>query len=43
MWILYGLLAIVAVAANYLTIGVAITDLPQKEEPHTHGGPEMGY
>ena len=33
----------VSVAANYLTIGVAITDLPQKEEPHTHGGPEMGY
>lgn len=33
----------VSVAANYLTIGVAITDLPQKEEPHAHGGPEMGY
>jgi len=33
----------VSVAANYLTIGVAITDLPKKEEPHTHGGPEMGY
>lgn len=33
----------VSVAANYLTIGVAITDIPKKEEPHTHGGPEMGY
>lgn len=26
----------VSVAANYLTIGVAVTDLPQKEEPHPH-------
>lgn len=33
----------VSVAANYLTIGVAVTDLPKKEEPHTHGGAEMGY
>ncbi len=32
----------VSVAANYLTIGVAVTDLPKKEEPHTHGD-QMGY
>ncbi len=31
----------VSVAANYLTIGVAITEIPKKEEPHNHGG-EMG-
>ena len=33
----------VSVAANYLTIGVAITDLPKKEEPHTHDSGQMGY
>lgn len=27
----------VSVAASYLTIGVAITNLPKKEEPHSHG------
>lgn len=27
----------VSVAANYLTIGVAVTDIPKKEEPHNHG------
>ncbi len=28
----------VSVAANYLTIGVAITEIPKKEEGHEHGG-----
>ena len=27
----------ISVAASYLTIGVAITNLPKKEEPHPHG------
>lgn len=34
----------VSVAANYLTIGVAVTTLPKKEEPHNHaGGMNMDY
>lgn len=33
----------VSVAASYLTIGVAITDVPKKEEPHSHGGPSMEF
>ncbi|MEK7136588.1 MAG: chaperonin GroEL [Patescibacteria group bacterium] len=32
----------ISVAANYLTIGVAITEIPKKEEPPTRGGGDMG-
>ena len=31
----------ISVATNYLTIGVAITEIP-KEEPPTRGGGDMG-
>ncbi|MBP9855876.1 MAG: chaperonin GroEL [Candidatus Pacebacteria bacterium] len=34
----------VSVAASYLTIGVAITDIPKKDEPHSHSsGPGMEF
>ncbi len=34
----------VSVAASYLTIGVAITDIPKKDEPHSNGpGPGMEF
>ena len=32
----------ISVAANYLTIGVAITEIPKKEEPPTRGGGDIG-
>ncbi len=32
----------VSVAANYLTIGAAVAEIPKKEESHTHGNPGMG-
>jgi chaperonin GroEL len=32
----------VSVAANYLTIGVAVTNVPKKEDSPAHGGPGMG-
>lgn len=33
----------VSVAANYLTIGVAVTDIPKKDEPETGPNPGLGY
>lgn len=34
----------ISVAANYLTVGAAITDIPEKKEPAGGGGmPPMGY
>jgi len=34
-----ALLNAVSVASNYLTIGAAITELPEKEDKHDHAGP----
>ncbi len=32
----------ISVAANYLTIGAAIVDVPEKKDDHMHGAPDMG-
>lgn len=37
-----ALMNAVSVAANYLTIGAAMTEIPKKEEPHAHGNPMGG-